>query len=61
MGMKKEKLSGETLLGLFAMALAVFVVANDFTALSVALPAIEKAFNSDVTTTQWVPISFSSI
>jgi MFS family permease len=36
------------------MALAVLVVANDFTALSVALPAMEQDFGADVTTVQWV-------
>jgi len=36
------------------MAMAVLVIANDFTALSVALPAIEADFASDVTTVQWV-------
>jgi EmrB/QacA subfamily drug resistance transporter len=36
------------------MGLAVLVIANDFTALSVALPAIEAAFGADVTTVQWV-------
>ena len=61
MGSAKEKLSGETLLGLFAMSLAVFVVANDFTALSVALPAIEKVFNSDVTTVQWVITGYALV
>src|SRR3954452_5323313 len=50
----EEPLSHGTLLGLVAMALAVLVVANDFTALSVALPAIERDFNADVTTVQWV-------
>jgi EmrB/QacA subfamily drug resistance transporter len=43
-----------TLLALAAMALAVFVIANDITALSVALPDIESEFDSDVTTVQWV-------
>jgi EmrB/QacA subfamily drug resistance transporter len=43
-----------TLLALVAMAMAVFVVANDFTALSVALPQIEKDFDADVATVQWV-------
>lgn len=61
MGSAKEKLSGETLLGLFAMALAVLVIANDFTALSVALPAIEKVFNSDVTTVQWVITGYALV
>ena len=36
------------------MALAVLVVANDFTALSVALPALEKQFGVGVNKVQWV-------
>ena len=47
-------LNKSTILGLAAMALAVLVVANDFTALSVALPAMEQEFGADVTTVQWV-------
>jgi EmrB/QacA subfamily drug resistance transporter len=43
-----------TLLALGAMAMAVFLIANDFTALSVALPNIEADFDSDVSTVQWV-------
>jgi len=43
-----------TLLGLVAMGLAVLVIANDFTALTVALPAIEREYVADVTTAQWV-------
>ena len=43
-----------TWLALGAMAMSVFVIANDLTALSVALPAIEKDFDSDVSTVQWV-------
>jgi EmrB/QacA subfamily drug resistance transporter len=43
-----------TLLALVAMALAVFVIANDVTALSVALPSIERDFNTDVSSVQWV-------
>jgi EmrB/QacA subfamily drug resistance transporter len=42
------------LLALVAMGLGVFVIANDFTALSVAIPAIEKDFGTDLTTAQWV-------
>lgn len=49
-----EKLSRGTLLALVAMALAVFVLANDFTAMSVALTQIEHDLNSDVATVQWV-------
>jgi MFS family permease len=36
------------------MALAVLVIANDFTALSVAIPSIEATFHADMTTSQWV-------
>jgi EmrB/QacA subfamily drug resistance transporter len=50
----KSKLDRRVLLGLVAMGLAVLVIANDFTALSVALPAIEAEFAADVTTVQWV-------
>jgi EmrB/QacA subfamily drug resistance transporter len=39
---------------MIAMGVAVLVVANDFTALSVALPAIERDLHTDVTTVQWV-------
>ncbi|HEX5188160.1 MAG TPA: hypothetical protein VFW16_01365 [Streptosporangiaceae bacterium] len=35
------KLSRSELLALGAMALGVFIIANDFTALSVAIPRIE--------------------
>ncbi len=50
----EEHLDKAAMLGMIAMGVAVLVVANDFTALSVALPAIEKAFSTDVTTVQWV-------
>jgi EmrB/QacA subfamily drug resistance transporter len=50
----EDSLSKSTILGMIAMAVAVFVVANDFTALSVAIPAIEKTFGTSVNTTQWV-------
>lgn len=42
------------MLGLAAMAVGVFIIANDFTALSVAIPAIEKDFGVDLATAQWV-------
>ncbi len=41
-------------MALAAMALGVFVIANDFTALSVALPKIESDLNTDLTTVQWI-------
>src|SRR5438874_11363561 len=50
----EDSLSSSTIAGLVAMGLAVLVIANDFTAFSVALPAMEKDFRADVTTVQWV-------
>jgi len=41
-------------MALVAMGLGVIVIANDFTALNVALPAIEGDLNVDVGTAQWV-------
>jgi EmrB/QacA subfamily drug resistance transporter len=43
-----------TWLALIAMGIAVFVIANDFSAINVAIPQIEEDFNTDVTTAQWV-------
>src|SRR5213078_3138543 len=53
-GAVSERLDRNTILALIAMGAAVLVVANDFTALSVALPAIEKDLDSDLGTVQWV-------
>jgi EmrB/QacA subfamily drug resistance transporter len=49
-----DRLPAGAVAALAAMGLAVFVVANDFTALSVALPQIERQFNTDVSSVQWV-------
>src|ERR1700692_4460228 len=49
-----DRLSRGTITALAAVGLGVFVVANDFTAVSVALPTIERQFNADVSTVQWV-------
>jgi EmrB/QacA subfamily drug resistance transporter len=43
-----------TWLALGAMGVAVFVLANDFSAINVAIPQIERDFDTDVTTAQWV-------
>src|SRR5215831_8073002 len=51
---QSDRLGRPVVLGLVAMALAVLVVANDFTALSVALPALEKQFGVGVNKVQWV-------
>lgn len=49
------------ILGLAAMCLSVLVIANDFTALSVALPAMEADFDTDVTTVQWVITGYALV
>lgn len=59
--MAVEKLDRNSIIGLFAMAVGILVVANDFTALSVAIPAIEKYFDTDVTTAQWVINSYAMV
>jgi EmrB/QacA subfamily drug resistance transporter len=41
-------------LALFAMGMAVVVIANDFSAINVALPTMEKDFDTDINTIQWV-------
>jgi len=56
-----DALSTAQIMGLGAMALAVLVIANDFTALSVALPAIEQAFDADVTTVQWIITGYALV
>jgi EmrB/QacA subfamily drug resistance transporter len=43
-----------TWLALVAMGIAVFVIANDFSAINVAIPQIESDFHTSVTTAQWV-------
>jgi len=53
-GGKAEPLDRATVVSLVAMALGVFIIANDITALSVALPQIEADYDSDVSTIQWV-------
>jgi EmrB/QacA subfamily drug resistance transporter len=39
---------------LFAMGIAVVVIANDFSAINVALPTMEKDFDTNINTIQWV-------
>jgi EmrB/QacA subfamily drug resistance transporter len=53
-GKDADKLAPGTTMALVAMCLGVLVIANDFTALNVALPAIEEDFDVDVDTAQWV-------
>ncbi len=42
------------ILTFFAMGLGILVIAMDITAINVAIPAIEKSFNADVETIQWL-------
>jgi EmrB/QacA subfamily drug resistance transporter len=50
----KESLAPGTAMALVAMGLGVLVIANDFTALNVAIPSIEQDFDTNVDTSQWV-------
>jgi len=49
-----SRLSRDTIVALVAMAAGVFLVANDFTALSVAIPTIEADFDTTLNRAQWV-------
>jgi EmrB/QacA subfamily drug resistance transporter len=51
---ENQKLDPTTKLALFALGLGVFVIANDFTALSVAIPQIERDLHTSLTDAQWV-------
>jgi len=57
----KQPLERSTVVALAAMAMAVFVIANDVTALSVALPDIESDFDADIGTVQWVISAYALI
>src|SRR4051794_34523983 len=57
----KEKLDRGTIMAIVALALAIFVVANNFTALSVALPNMEADLDSDVGTIRWVINAYALI
>jgi EmrB/QacA subfamily drug resistance transporter len=46
--------SRTTWLALLAMGVSVVVIANDFSAINVALPTMEKDFDTNVNTIQWV-------
>jgi EmrB/QacA subfamily drug resistance transporter len=54
-----DRLDRRTIVALVAMGLAVFLIANDITSLTVALPTIEGDFNVDVTTVQWVANAYT--
>jgi EmrB/QacA subfamily drug resistance transporter len=50
-----------TWLALGAMGIAVFVLANDFSAINVAIPQIEHDFKTNVTTAQWVVNAYALV
>jgi MFS family permease len=56
-----QGLDRRTKVALGAMSLAVFVIANDITSLSVALPTIERDFHVDVETVQWVMNAYTLV
>jgi EmrB/QacA subfamily drug resistance transporter len=47
-------ISRTTWLALLAMGVSVIVIANDFSAINVALPTMEEDFDTNVNTIQWV-------
>jgi EmrB/QacA subfamily drug resistance transporter len=49
-----EGISRTTWLALLAMGISVVVIANDFSAINVALPTMEEDFHTNVNTIQWV-------
>jgi EmrB/QacA subfamily drug resistance transporter len=49
-----DRIAPGTTMVLVAMGLGVLVIANDFTALNVAVPSIEQDLDTDVGTAQWV-------
>jgi EmrB/QacA subfamily drug resistance transporter len=51
---ESEQIDRGTWLALIAMAIAVFVIANDFSAINVVIPSIEQDFDTTVDTAQWV-------
>jgi EmrB/QacA subfamily drug resistance transporter len=57
----REQSTAIAWLPLLAMALGIFVIANDVTAMSVALPAMEQDFDTDVSTVQWVVNAYALV
>ena len=48
-------------MALVAFALSIIAVANDFTALNVTIPAIEREFDTSLSTAQWVLNAYSLV
>ena len=49
-----DEISRESWIAIAAMSLAVFAIANDFTAMNVVLPTLEQDLDTDLSTVQWV-------
>jgi EmrB/QacA subfamily drug resistance transporter len=49
-----EQITVGTGLAIAGMCLSMFIIANDISAMNVALPSIEKDFDTDISTVQWV-------
>jgi EmrB/QacA subfamily drug resistance transporter len=56
-----EAISAQTWLAIAAMALAVFAIANDFTAMNVVLPTLEQDLDTDLARVQWVVNGYSIV
>jgi EmrB/QacA subfamily drug resistance transporter len=56
-----DKLPPGAGIAMVAIGLGVIVIANDFTALNVAIPAIEEDFDVDLGTAQWVVNAYALI
>lgn len=57
----EDTLDRKTITALIAMGVAVLVVANDFTAMTVALPSIESDLHTDLSTVQWVVNAYALV
>jgi EmrB/QacA subfamily drug resistance transporter len=57
----RQPLAKGTIPAIVAMGLAIFVIANDVTAMSVALPGIENDLNADIATVQWVVSAYALV
>src|SRR6187399_1339864 len=53
--------NNDIVLPFIAMGLGVIIIAQDFSSVNVALPAIERDLNSDLSTVQWVINAYSLV
>ena len=57
----KQPLAKGPIPAIVAMGLAIFVIANDVTGMSVALPGIESDLNAAIATVQWVVSAYALV